>query len=79
MMRGGTIVTTFLFSITFLKIKVQPKMIIGSALALIGVLIVGVSSLMFSGGSSSADSVRFLPYLGQTDLGLYLAHCFSIF
>jgi drug/metabolite transporter (DMT)-like permease len=57
MMRGGTIVTTFVFSITILKIKVQPKMIIGSSLAVIGVVVVGVSNLMFSSASSTYDVV----------------------
>lgn len=60
MMRGGTIVTTFLFSIFFLRIKVKKNQIIGSALALIGVLIVGISNMAFSGGSSSADAVIFI-------------------
>lgn len=58
MIRGGTIVTTLLFSITFLKIKVQRKMIIGSALAIVGVFVVGLSNTLFSGGSSDADSVN---------------------
>ena len=54
MMRGGTIVTTFIFSITFLKIKIQPKMIIGSGLALLGIAVVGFSNLWFSSGSASS-------------------------
>ena len=53
MLRGGAIVTTFILSIIFLKIKVQRKQIAGSSLALIGVLIVGASSLIFSSSSSS--------------------------
>lgn len=53
MLRGGAIVTTFILSIIFLKIKVQRKQIAGSSLALIGVLIVGASSLAFSSSSSS--------------------------
>jgi len=48
MMRGGAIVTTFIFSIIFLKMKAQKNQIAGSALALIGVFIVGASSLIFS-------------------------------
>jgi drug/metabolite transporter (DMT)-like permease len=48
MMRGGSIVTTFLFSTIFLKMKAQRNQIAGSALALIGILIVGASSLLFS-------------------------------
>jgi drug/metabolite transporter (DMT)-like permease len=64
MMRGGTIVTTFVFSITILKIKVQPKMIIGSSLAVIGVVVVGVSNLMFSSTTSSDDGVLYIFNLG---------------
>jgi|LakMenEpi03Aug12_release.lakeMendotaPanAssembly.Ray.scaffolds.fasta_scaffold710735_2 drug/metabolite transporter (DMT)-like permease len=64
MMRGGTIVTTFVFSITILKIKVQPKMIIGSSLAVVGVVVVGVSNLMFSSATSSDDGVFYIFNLG---------------
>jgi len=56
MMRGGTIVTTFLFSILFLKSKVKKCQIVGSLLALVGVTIVGVSNMIFtSSGSGSTD------------------------
>jgi drug/metabolite transporter (DMT)-like permease len=61
MMRGGAIVTTFIFSIIFLKMKAQRNQVAGSALALVGVLIVGASSLIFSSASSSGtDPVSFL-------------------
>lgn len=53
MMRGGAIVTTFIFSIVFLKMKAQRNQVAGSILALIGVFIVGASSLIFSSSSSS--------------------------
>ena len=56
MLRGGTIVTTFIFSIIFLKAKVQKHQIAGSALALIGVLIVGASNMIFSSSSSGSSS-----------------------
>ena len=55
MMRGGTIVTTFIFSILFLKAKVQRHQVAGSALALIGVTIVGASNMIFSSGDSGAS------------------------
>ena len=61
MMRGGAIVTTFIFSIIFLKMKAQRNQIFGSIFALIGVLIVGASSLNFSTSSDSGgDTVLFL-------------------
>jgi drug/metabolite transporter (DMT)-like permease len=53
MMRGGAIVTTFIFSIVFLKMKAQRNQIFGSLFALIGVFIVGASSLIFSSSSDS--------------------------
>lgn len=51
MMRGGAIVTTFLFSLVFLKMKAQRNQVAGSVLALVGVLIVGASSLLFAESS----------------------------
>lgn len=56
MMRGGTIITTFIFSIVFLKAKVQKPQIAGSALAFIGVLVVGTSNMIFSSSSSGASN-----------------------
>ena len=59
MMRGGSIVTTFVFSMIFLKMKAKKNQIAGSALALVGVLIVGASSLAFADSSSSgSDTVN---------------------
>lgn len=55
MMRGGTIITTFFFSICFLKTKVQKSQIAGSALAFVGVFIVGTSNMAFSSGSSGSS------------------------
>lgn len=48
MMRGGTIVTTFIFSILILKIRVKKHQIAGSVLAFLGVAIVGISAVAFS-------------------------------
>jgi drug/metabolite transporter (DMT)-like permease len=56
-MRGGTIVTTFFFSLIFLKMKAKKNQIAGSALAFLGVLIVGITSLVYSKNSSS-DTVK---------------------
>lgn len=59
MMRGGTIVTTFIMSILFLKTKVKKHQIIGSSFALLGVFIVGLSNMIFSDPSSGdSDAVR---------------------
>ena len=53
MMRGGTTVTIFLFSWNFLQMKAKKNQIIGSALAFLGVLIVGTTSLVFTSSKSS--------------------------
>jgi drug/metabolite transporter (DMT)-like permease len=47
MLRGGAIVTTFIFSIIFLKIKVKRCQIAGAAMALFGVIVVGISNVAF--------------------------------
>jgi len=54
MLRGGTVVTTFLFSICFLKIKVAKYQVVGSILVVIGILVVGVSALAFSSSATSS-------------------------
>ena len=61
MMRGGSIVTTLLFSVIFLKVKVMKNQILGAVLALAGVGVVGLSNMVFSDSSSSdANPVIFL-------------------
>jgi drug/metabolite transporter (DMT)-like permease len=56
MFRGGSLVATFALSICFLKMKVKANHIVGSALALVGILIVGASGLLFSEDSSSSGT-----------------------
>ena len=57
MMRGGTIITTLIFSKIFLKSKVFKHQIAGAMITLLGVTIVGFSNLYFSDSSSGgADS-----------------------
>ncbi len=57
MTRGGTIATTFLFSVLILKIKIKPKMIIGSGLAIIGIIFVGISNILYLSQTSSEELV----------------------
>lgn len=58
MMRGGAIVTTFIFSIFFLKIRVMKNQVLGAALALFGVMIVGLSNMVFADpDAGGADAV----------------------
>jgi drug/metabolite transporter (DMT)-like permease len=56
MMRGGTIATTFLFTIVYLKHKSQRNQLVGSGLAVVGVLIVGAANLIFSATSSGSSN-----------------------
>ena len=51
-LKGGMIVTTFLFSITFLKQPIIRKQLVGSILALAGILIVGIANVIFTKQSS---------------------------
>ena len=61
MMRGGTIVTTLIFSVIFLKAKVMKNQIMGAGLVLIGVFVVGLSNTVFKDSSSEgSDPVIFL-------------------
>ena len=79
MMRGGTIVTTFLFSILFLKSKVKKSQIVGSLFALIGVTIVGASNMIFtSSGSGSTDKVYFNLIIDFTNSRVYINNLFVI-
>ncbi len=57
MTRGGTIATTFLFSVFFLKNKPKKNQIVGSILAVMGVIIVGISNVIYGSHSKGSDSV----------------------
>jgi drug/metabolite transporter (DMT)-like permease len=64
MMRGGSIVTTFIFSIIFFKIKVMKNQIAGAALALFGVMVVGFSNMYFSEHSNEDTNAAGLQIVG---------------
>lgn len=51
MLRGGTIITTFIFSVTLLKQKIKRPMLIGTTSALVGVIIVGAANTIYSTNS----------------------------
>jgi drug/metabolite transporter (DMT)-like permease len=46
-MRGGTIATTFLFSIIYLKMRMERYHIIGVFLAILGIFVIGCTSLIY--------------------------------
>jgi len=48
MFRGGSLIATFVLSICFLKMKIKLNHIVGCGLALVGILIVGATGLIFS-------------------------------
>lgn len=54
MLKGGSIVTTFIFSVLFLKQTIIKRQLFGSIFALIGVLVVGVANTAFN--SAKDDS-----------------------
>lgn len=57
MLQGGSIVTTFIFSLVFLQLKAELYQIIGSALAFIGVAIVGISAILFAGKEKTEEEL----------------------
>jgi len=59
MLKGGSLVTTFILSIIILKIKPKLRQIVGSSIVLFGILTVGASELFFSSNfGSDADTVK---------------------
>ena len=48
MMRGGTIVTTLIFSIIMLKLKPRRFQLLGSLMAFVGIGIVGTAAMVFA-------------------------------
>ena len=61
MMRGGTIATTFLFTVIYLKQRAKRNQMLGSLVTVIGVLVVGAANLIFGAtGSAESNTVRYL-------------------
>lgn len=48
MMRGGTVLMTFIFSLLFLKLKIKNFQLYGCGLVLIGVIVVGINNIIFT-------------------------------
>lgn len=53
MFRGGAIVTTYLFSVLFFKQEVKRKQVIGTSIALVGIIIIGVANVIYAPSSES--------------------------
>jgi len=48
MLKAGTVIMTFMFSVIFLKLKVRKFQLYGCSLVLVGVLIIGLNSIISS-------------------------------
>ena len=73
MMRGGTIITTLIFSVLLLGLKPKRHQIVGSFLAFIGIGIVGTSALIFSTSKDKdiqSPLVLYVSNLGVADSGV---------
>jgi drug/metabolite transporter (DMT)-like permease len=57
MLKGGSLITTALFSYLLMRTKLKRNHISGCILAFIGVFIVGASSLIFKSASSAYSIV----------------------
>ena len=80
MMRGGSIVTTLIFSVIFLKSKVMKNQLAGAGLVLIGVMIVGLSNMVFKDQSGDgASAVIIILRLGFTNRWLFAYHTVSFY
>ena len=79
MMRGGTIVTTFLFSVLLLRMKALRRQWIGSMLTVVGILIMeyGTISIPPHLRYPLAKTMYFLIDLVLVNSWLYSTCCFS--
>lgn len=58
MLKGGGIITTFIFSYFLLKPTVKRSQISGCILALVGISIVGIAALIFNNSASTFSTVN---------------------
>jgi len=64
MMRGGTIAATFFFSVYSLKLSAKKHQFIGSGLAILGLLIVGVSNYLYKTSEEEDTVCIYLYFIG---------------
>lgn len=80
MMRGGSIVTTLIFSVFFLKSKVMKNQIAGAGLVLFGVAIVGLSNFIFKNHSGDGASAVIFSFIsGFANHGLHFDHLVTLY
>lgn len=56
MLNGGNIITCFILSYLILKTPIRRSQVLGSALALIGIIVVGFANIVYSNGGSLNSS-----------------------
>ena len=72
-LKGGKFITVFFFSFLYQKLKMEKHHIIGIILTVLGIIIVGSNSLLFSNCSSlKLDAVTLLKYRPWNYLGTSL-------
>lgn len=62
-MKGGTIITTFLFSILFFRKPMLRTQSVGSFLAFLGILITGFANIMFTNQSTSSSNFVIISFI----------------
>jgi drug/metabolite transporter (DMT)-like permease len=55
MLKGGTVVTTFIFSVIFLNLKVRKFQVYGCTLVLLGVLIIGANNMFYTNSEKNDE------------------------
>lgn len=71
MLNGGNIITCFILSYLILKAPIRSSQVLGSALALIGIMVVGFANIVYSNGTSLNSSpviIQFISVHGSNRL-----------
>lgn len=80
MIKGGTIITTFIFSITFLKYPFLRRQLLGSGLALVGIIVVGLANVLFTTQTySETNIVKISFYLVLVDCWIFSYDSFPFY
>lgn len=63
MLRGGTVLTTYVFTIVILKVRPKKFKIVGCIIVLFGLMIIGAVNFLTEDGEGEGDSLAGLGYL----------------
>jgi drug/metabolite transporter (DMT)-like permease len=76
MLRGGAIITTFIFSFLFFKATIHRPQVIGTILAFLGILVVGLANILHIGpAEAGTDGVIVSFILEFINCRIYLDNC----